>query len=95
MSEHFVRGLSFDPDSGGYVIEYLTPAVDVRSNGLVLNHALLIPAEEPFEDLLIDLVQALRSALDHGLALHQQASGLQLDEDDSEDAPGPYDHPER
>lgn len=91
MSDPFIRGVSFDPESGGYVIEYLLPAVDIRRNGLVINHALLIPAEDPFEDLLIGLVEAMRKALLTGLELH--AGAPQLEEDDDADRPGPYDNP--
>lgn len=94
IHKHIVRGASFDADSGGFVIEYLTPTVDIRATGLVLNHALLIPAEDPFMGLLEELEQAIQEALRKGLALHAAANPLLLPELDDDDEPRPYDNPE-
>lgn len=88
---HIIRGISFDADSGGYVIEYLTPARDIRATGLVLNHALLIPAEDPFIDLLEDLESSVQRALNAGLALHADGEPLPLVEDPDDSSP--YDNP--
>lgn len=91
-AQHIIRGVSFDADSGGYVIEYLTPANDIRATGLVLNHALLVPAEDPFIDLLEDLEESIQRALRRGLKLHADSDPLQLAVDDDE--PSPYDNPD-
>lgn len=81
MSLHLIRGLSHDPDSGGYVIEFLTPTADIRASGLVLNHALLIPREDPFDELLDDLELALQLALEQGLALLAASDPAELTEE--------------
>lgn len=89
---HFIRGVSFDAESGGYVIEYLTPTTDVRANGLVLNHALLIPAHDDFADLLEELEEALQRVLSAALDLHADGPPLpELERED--DGPSPYDNP--
>lgn len=89
--QHIIRGLSFDPDSGGFVIEFITPTADVRTNGLILNHALLIPAEDPFIDLLEDLEASLQRALRAGLRQFHDAPPAEVAVED--EGPGPYDHP--
>lgn len=90
MSRHLIRGTSFDAGTGGVVIEYLTPAEDVRANGLVINHALLIPAEPEFEVLLEELEEAAQRALSTALEQHGQSPALEETEDDG---PSPYDNP--
>lgn len=89
--QHIIRGVSFDADSGGYVIEFLTPANDIRATGLVLNHALLIPAEDPFIDLLEDLEVSMQRALRRGLALHSDAPPIPVPAADDDDSL--YDNP--
>lgn len=91
--QHIIRGATFDGDSGGFVIEYLTPASDIRANGLVHNHALLIPAEDPFIDLLEDLEASLQRALRGGLRLLADSQPMHIPEFD-DDEPAPYDNPE-
>ena len=91
--QHIIRGCSFDENSGGFVIEYLTPASDIRDNGLVHNHALLIPAEDLFISLLEDLEASLQRALRGGLRLLQDSQPLEIPEFD-DDSPSPYDNPE-
>lgn len=88
--KHVIRGVSFDPDSGGFVIEFLTPEADIRATGLVLNHALLIPAEEAFIDLLTELEESIQSALQRALQLHADGPAIEVEE---QDEPGPYDNP--
>lgn len=91
MTTHVIRGVSLHAESGGYVIEYLTPEQDIRSNGLVLNHALLIPGEDAFLGLLDELEAALQQVLTAGLALHADSPALEIPAED--DLPGPYDNP--
>lgn len=92
--QHIIRGVSFDADSGGYVIEYLTPANDIRNTGLVLNHALLIPAEDPFIDLLEDLEASMQRALRRGLRAHADGDPIDIEPPEDDETPSPYDNPE-
>ena len=91
MSDHLIRGCSLDAETGGLVLEYLTPAADVRLNGMVLNHALLIPPEDPF----IGLIEQVEATLQNVLvaALQQFSDALVMDPPVDEDGPGPFDNP--
>lgn len=91
MSRHIVRACQLDAESGGLVLEYLTPETDVRSNGMVLNRALLVPPEDAHLPL-IELVEAtLQTVLEAALKGFEQATG---DDPPEDDGPAPFDNPE-
>lgn len=94
MKTHIVRGCSVDAETGGVVLEYLTPASDVRTNGLVVNHALLIPPEDQFAEIIDALEAALQAALTDALAMFEDAAALDVPSLVDDDAPSPYDNPE-
>ena len=87
---HLIRGCSLDSETGGLVLEYLTPATDVRSNGLVLNHALLIPPEDAYLALLEQVELVLQRTLSTALAMFADAAPIDLA---PEGAPA-FDNPE-
>lgn len=93
MSGHLIRGVSFDLDTGGAVIEYVTPADDVRENGLVRNHALLIPPTDQFDESIVTLLRAAETALQFCLDAYGQAPPLDLTPEPDDDSAGPYDNP--
>lgn len=92
MSEHIIRACSRDPESGGLVLEYLTPMQDIRNNGLVVNHALLIPPEDPLLPLIEQVETTLQVVLAEALRLYADAEPLDMPDEDGEASP--YDHPE-
>lgn len=92
MSDHIIRGCSLDSETGGLVFEYLTPAQDVRNNGMVVNHALLVPPEDHFLGLIEEVELTLQRCLTTALSLFEDADPLVPDED--LDGSSPYDNPE-
>jgi hypothetical protein len=89
---HIIRGCSTDPETGGLVVEYLTPTTDVRHNGMVINHALLIPPEDDFVHLIDTVEQTLQRVLTEALASFGQATPMDLP--DEMEGPNPFDNPE-
>ena len=89
---HLIRGCQLDAGTGGLVIEYLTPAKDVRTNGMVLNHALLVPPEDAFTELLVEVELVLQRTLSAALELFEAAPELEAAAED--EGPSPYDNPE-
>lgn len=49
MIPRLIRALTFNND-GSVTIEYVTPSEDFKANGLALNHAILVPAGEDYDD---------------------------------------------
>ncbi len=92
MSGFIIRGCQLDAESGGIVIEYVTPADDVKANGMVLNHALLIPPLDRFLPLLDDIDMVLQRALTEALVEFETAGPVDVEE--QLDVPSPYDNPD-
>ncbi len=89
---YLIRACSIDAETGGLVLEYLTPDSDVRNNGLVLNHALLVPPEDQFLGLIDQVETVLQEVLQEVLTRFAEAGPLDLPAED--DGPSPYDNPE-
>ena len=95
VPQHLVRGLQFDLEDGGVVLEYLLPMEDIRDNGLVRNHTLAVPDTDEFDDLIAGVqrkVSALLSFALARLAASDPVIPTDLGEPDP-DAPSPYDNP--
>lgn len=65
--KRIIRSMTFQPD-GSVAVEYVTPATDLRQNGLEQNSVLLIPYGSDYDDeidALMDLcVDTLEDALE-------------------------------
>lgn len=88
--EHIIRTLNRDPETGGFVFEFLTPSKDIRNNGLVINHALLLPPEDRYLPLIDEIEQALQQWLTTVLALFEDGEPEVVDDGEE----NPYDNPE-
>lgn len=87
---YVVRTLAFHGE--GVTFDYVIPEEDIRSNGLVLNRVLLVPATDEFAELLDDLIDALHEALSTALAsFNSTPVSEEVDPDDDEASP--YDNP--
>lgn len=75
--KHVIRAIQFLPDDD-VIIEYFTPEQDIKSNGLLLSHQILLPgAGDYYEhlDVILDTAQAL---LVDGLDDHERLGPLEL-----------------
>jgi hypothetical protein len=80
-----IRTITFQDE--GLVIEYCHPGQDARSNGVVLNHAMLIPHGSDYDEEIDTLTEAAAALL---LDVLEDLPVLQPllragDEDDDED----------
>lgn len=91
--ERVIRSIGFMAE-GGVVIEYVTPAVDVAANGIVLNHSVLVPALDEYDTELTDLVTASQALLATVLAVFFVTPALDLPAVLDDDVPSPYDAPQ-
>lgn len=60
MTVRIIRAVNFLEDA--VTIEYVTPEEDVKANGVTVNHALMVPAGDDYDDeieAVFDAVQAL------------------------------------
>ena len=88
-----LRSVVFSDDGESVVIEYLTPAEDVRKNGLVINHALLVPANDEFLPLIEELEKATQKALGEVLEAHAAAEPFILPPEEQREEASPWDNP--
>ena len=96
MIKRIVRALTFEMD-GSVSVEYVTPAIDQRNSGLVVNHVIFIPSHHvDLEGDRMDLVTAAHKLLDASLEVFaaerdqvppEQEAPTQL-------TSGPFDNPE-
>ena len=88
-----IRSCSWNED-GSMVIEYMTPALDVRANGLVINHAMLVPPTDEFDELVQAVEVLLQRTLREVLATFEATSPMALAQvNEDEDEPSYYDNP--
>jgi hypothetical protein len=91
---HVVTGVAFEIQTGGLIVEYVTPEIDARANGLTRNHTIAIPADDEFDDLIGGLQRKAHSLLTTALASFEDSEPLQVGDDEiDDDAPAPYDNP--
>lgn len=90
MSDHIIRTLSRDAETGGLAFEFLTPAKDIRSNGLVINHALLIPPEDRHLAFIEEIEAAMQGWLTTALVLFEEGEPVFAEDSDE----NPYDNPD-
>lgn len=94
MTVRIIRALAFD-EEGNATVEYVSPLEDVRANGLILNHAVLVPAEA-YDDAIHDVRIAALALLDAALGDFAElppVDGAAIEEED-DDVVGPYDNPQ-
>lgn len=66
MKKHrIISELSFDSD--GVAIQFVTPSEDVKKNGLLVNHSILIPLGDDYDTEIQALVDAAMALLDDAL----------------------------
>lgn len=86
-----VRGVTFDPD-GSVVVEYCAPDQDLKANGVVVNHILMVPVGDQYDDeieTVLTAIQALLVDVLEDLPVMKpmpDPSDDEADEDDDEDA---------
>lgn len=96
MSGYIVKALTFLPE-GAVAVEYIEPAVDIRQNGMIVNHGILVVEDEHTADGIDLLLRTAQTFLKNSLReFHASPPGdPQLSFDDvDDDAPGPYDNPD-
>lgn len=83
-----VRSVTFihggDGAQGGISVEYVEPAKDVFKTGLMVNHAIFIPAGSDYDDEIDAVLDAVLEALDD--ALDDVARGERAEIPDEEEA---------
>jgi hypothetical protein len=85
MSEiRLIRSLTFQPD-GSVAVEYVTPATDVKANGLEINHVLLIPRDSDYDDELDAVMEAVNAMLEDAIEDLDTAAPFDFSSDDDED----------
>lgn len=57
-----VRSISFV--DGGLTLEYVTPADDIKANGVTVNHALMVPAGDDYDDEIDAVIEAVNALLE-------------------------------
>lgn len=86
-----IRSITFAPD--GLVIEYVDLDQDIRSNGLVMNHALRVPDDSTYHDAIVEVdrtaAELLTKAMDDWLV----TDPLVIETDTDDGGPSPYDNP--
>lgn len=93
--KHVVQAINFLPD-GSVSLQYTTPSVDVRQNGLIANHVLLIPDTDEYLDDLDLLRRQAERVLDGAIEDFKRAAPIDFDQlalGEDDDEPGPYDNP--
>lgn len=94
MKVRQVRGVTFTPD--GVFVEFMSLASDIRDNGLVMNHTLLIPDENTYHDAIDALITDVLTLLDAALTDFESSPPTDMSDeldDEGDDGPGPYDNP--
>jgi hypothetical protein len=87
-----IRSLGFGDD--GMSIEYVDTAADIKANGLLMNHALLVPDTNDYHDAMEALRLAAGDFLDDVLNDWDAAEpALQLSSRGPAEEIGPYDNP--
>jgi hypothetical protein len=86
-----VRSITFDPD-GSATIEYLSPEEDLRVNGVILNHAMLVPSCDDYDGGIDDARNAALALLDDVLSDLVRVPAVDLEEPE-DDVPSSYDNP--
>ncbi len=86
-----IRVIQFEPDTGSVAIEYCIPGMDVRENGVLLNHTLFVPGGDDYDDEIDALRDAARALLDdvlEDLPHLEPIRARELDDDDDDDDGG-------
>lgn len=78
-----ITGVTFVPD--GVEISYLRVPADVRKNGLIWSHAVLIPRNSDYEDELDTFEEGLRELLLDALDDEDRAEPIELLDPEEED----------
>ena len=91
MTEIALRAVTFHSD--GATFEYAIPGIDVRDNGLVQNRVLYVPANDLFQDRLVDLLETSTKAVRDFLKDYETALPEEPEPEEDDDGPSPYDNP--
>lgn len=87
---HHIHSISFQPN-GDVAIEYVVPRDDVKVNGLMHQHAVIIPADDDYDDEIENVQEAAQHLLLDVLDDLKNLPALELeepnttDDDDDED----------
>ena len=94
MIKRIVRALTFELD-GSVSVEYVTPSIDQRHSGLVVNHVIFIPSHhEDLEDDRSALVDAAHELLNSALETFAAEAGqLPPEQPVAQATSGPFDNP--
>lgn len=96
MSDYLLRTITFMGEAVS--VEYFDPRQDVKANGMVLNHGLLVPVDGPMVELAGPLAQACQLFLQQALAVFQGSEVTRTAYEqfarEDDDAPSPYDNPD-
>lgn len=88
---YVIRGLAFH--EAGVTFDYVIPEEDVKSNGLLFNRVLLVPATDEFAEVLDNLIDALHHALTTALTSFRDTPAADDVDPGEDDEPSPYDNP--
>lgn len=59
MIERIVQSVMVGPD-GGLQIQFYTPEADVKANGVIQLHTLIVPAEDDYDDEIEEIVSKIK-----------------------------------
>lgn len=62
IRERGIKSITFEDE--GVVINYITPKQDIKANGVVVNHVLLVPYDDDYEDEIEALFEASHALLE-------------------------------
>lgn len=80
---HEVSAVEFGPD--GLLVTYQRIPTDIRKNGLIWQHAVLVPHGSDYDDEIEELVASLRALLLDVLDDEDRAEPIELTEEQEQD----------
>lgn len=89
MPSRVVRSVQFV--DGAVTVEYVTPADDIKANGITVNHALMIPVGDDYDDEIDAVLDAVYALLEDVLEDLPVLEPMSFDVDDDNDDDGSED----
>lgn len=71
----------------GVAIEYLSPAEDLKANGVTVNHVLAVPAGDDYDDELEVLTEAAHALLEDVLEDLPRLDAVSFEDPEDDDDP--------
>lgn len=78
-----IRSIQWSDD--GVAIEYMSPAEDLKANGVTLNHVLVVPAGDDYDDELEALTESAHFLLEDVLEDVPRLEAISFDDPDDDD----------